>query len=95
MVLKGVNSPEYIEIRLELVLEDGAVVKQVGYSYTNGGTVSPINLSGYTIPATATREAKVYLRMAVKTPRSTQTQFQYQVSGTRVAASRAGRVVIA
>lgn len=95
MVLKGVNSPEYIEIRLELVLEDGTVVKQVGYSYTNGGTVSPINLSGYTIPATDTREAKVYLRMAVKTPRSTQTQFQYQVSGTRVAASRAGRVVIA
>lgn len=95
MVLKGVNSPEYIEIRLELVLEDGTVVKQVGYSYTKGGTVSPINLSGYTIPATATREAKVYLRMAVKTPRSTQTQFQYQVSGTRVAASRAGMVVIA
>ncbi|OAT52120.1 phage tail fiber protein [Kluyvera georgiana ATCC 51603] len=95
MVLKGVNSPEYIEIRLELVLEDGTVVKQVGYSYTNGGQVSPINLSGYTIPATSTREAKVYLRMAVKTPRSNQTQFQYQVSGTRVAASRAGRVVIA
>lgn len=95
MVLKGVNSPEYIEIRLELVLEDGTVVKQVGYSYTNGGQVSQINLSGYTIPATATREAKVYLRMAVKTPRSAQTQFQYQVTGTRVAASRAGRVVIA
>lgn len=95
MVLRGVNSPEYIEIRLELVLEDGTVVKQVGYSYTNGGQVSPINLSGYTIPATTTREEKVYLRMAVKTPRSTQTQFQYQVSGTRVAASRAGRVVIA
>lgn len=95
MVLLGVNSPEYIEIRLELVLEDGTVVKQVGYSYTNGGQVSPINLSGYTIPATTTREEKVYLRMAVKTPRSTQTQFQYQVSGTRVAASRAGRVVIA
>ena len=95
MVLRGVNSPEYIEIRLELVLEDGTVAKQVGYSYTNGGQVSPINLSGYTIPATTTREEKVYLRMAVKTPRSTQTQFQYQVSGTRVAASRAGRVVIA
>ncbi|MEQ6277158.1 TipJ family phage tail tip protein [Kluyvera huaxiensis] len=95
MVLRGVNSPEYIEIILELVLEDGTAVKQVGYSYTNGGQVSPINLSGYTIPATATREAKVYLRMAVKTPRSTQTQFQYQVSGTRVAASRSGRVVIA
>lgn len=95
MVLKGVNSPEYIEIRLELVLEDGTVVKQVGYSYTNGGQVSQINLSGYTIPATATREARVYLRMAVKTPRSAQTQFQYQVTGTRVAASRAGRVVIA
>ncbi|MFU0930362.1 host specificity protein J [Kluyvera cryocrescens] len=95
MVLRGVTSPEYIEIRLELVLEDGTVVKQVGYAYTNGGTVSPISLSGYTIPATATREAKVYLRMAVKTPRSAQTQFQYQVTGTRVAASRAGRVVIA
>lgn len=94
MVLRGVNSPEYIEIRLELVLEDGTVAKQVGYSYTNGGQVSPINLSGYTIPATTTREEKVYLRMAVKTPRSTQTQFQYQVSGTRVAASRAGRKVI-
>lgn len=95
MVLRGVNSPEYIEIRLELVLEDGTVVKQVGYSYTNGGQVPQINLSGYTIPATATREARVILRMAVKTPRSTQTQFQFQVSGTRVAASRAGRVVIA
>lgn len=95
MVLRGVNSPEYIEIILELVLEDGTAVKQVGYSYTNGGQVSQINLSGYTIPATATREAKVFLRMAVKTPRSTQTQFQYQVTGTRVAASRAGRVVIA
>ena len=95
MVLRGVNSPEYIEIILELVLEDGTAVKQVGYSYTNGGQVPQINLSGYTIPATATREARVILRMAVKTPRSTQTQFQFQVSGTRVAASRAGRVVIA
>lgn len=95
MVLRGVNSPEYIEIILELVLEDGTAVKQVGYAYTNGGQVPQINLSGYTIPATTTREARVILRMAVKTPRSTQTQFQFQVSGTRVAASRAGRVVIA
>lgn len=93
LVITGVNSPDYVEVAFEIVASNGAFVHRIGYRSTDGGVISPFNISAFTIPATS-RDIPVYIRIAAHALSGRQTSWNYRITGTKFAASRAGRAVI-